>query len=341
MSLEGFPVASGLPQLEIASNAGLMRRIFQTHLQPLTNPAYRIQDCLLSRLRYRRADRCMLQYTLRLVETKTGRKWNLWVTGVIDVQDRARRMWQKLRAADLWEKRPEGSLTFEPITFVPDLKMFVQVFPYDRWLPTLPLLMAGPSPDLERLLLTRFGSGAWHAEGWSIAPVRYRSGLSAVLQYTVQARDAATGRRGERRFYVKVYRQAEGEHTYHVLRALAERAEAGAGPFSLGTPLIYLSDLQALVLDEVPGPSLQQILIEGRDPVAAVRQVAQALARFNQGDADMTRRYSPEDDISKLKRDGALLHWACPHLTAEVEAIVCAVATGLKPVPSMPTHRDL
>ena len=39
----------------------------------------------------------------------------------------------------------------------PEIEMLVQVFPYDHQLPSLPILMAGPPPTLEPLVLARFG----------------------------------------------------------------------------------------------------------------------------------------------------------------------------------------
>ena len=342
MSLKAFPEDSGLPELKIASNPGLMREVFQRHLRPLTREGYHIQDCLLSRVRYRQNSRCVLQYTLRIVEPRTGRERSQWVTGLIYAQNRAKRIWKKLRAADPGRDFPEASRTFEPVSFIPDLRMLVQVFPYDRRLPTLPVLMAGPPPDLEPLLLTRFGPGDWRAEVWNIELIRYRAQLGAVLRYAVQARDAATGRKEERRFFLKVYRKEEGgERTFQVLQALWEKADSAGEGFTVVKPIAYMSDLHALIMEEAPGASLEEVILHGRDTVAAVRKVARALAVFNQDEVVTTRRHFRGDEISDVKRAGALLQWACPQLSPEVGAIVGAITVGLEETRAGPTHRDL
>jgi hypothetical protein len=76
---------------------------------------------------------------------------------------KTRRKWGKLRVS-----YPKGISeiisTFEPFSFIPDLGMLVQVFPYDRRLPTLPLLIAEPLPGLKLPLLARFGPGNWRTE---------------------------------------------------------------------------------------------------------------------------------------------------------------------------------
>src|SRR2546426_12630183 len=97
----------------------------------------------------------MLQYTLRLVEPGTGRERSQWVSGVIYAEDRAGRIWRKLRTAHPEQEGPQAFLTFEPVSFIPDLSMLVQGFTYDRRLPAVPLLMAGLELGLTSILMLR------------------------------------------------------------------------------------------------------------------------------------------------------------------------------------------
>jgi hypothetical protein len=340
VSVGSFAADPAFPQLEIATDPALMKETFRTHLRPVDGKVYNIEDCRFVRLRYRQDSRRFLLYTLRLLEPDTGRERDVQVTGLVYAEkNKAERAWRKLQATDPQREIPDAWLTFEPVSFVPELGMLVQVFPYDHRLPTLPLL-AGPSPELETVLLGRFGEGDWRAEAWNIEPVRYRD-QGAVLRYTAKARNAATGAARERRFYAKVYRREKGEQTYQALRALW--SEDGAREdFSVVRPLAYLSDLRALILEEAPGRPLDEILLGEGDSTRAVRRVAQALAAFNQGDAPATtRRYLLADQVADLERARRLLGWACPHLRVEVESIIEGVLAGLEEVPLMPTHRDL
>jgi hypothetical protein len=342
MSVGSFLTDPAFPQLKIATDPGLMKETFRTHLHPVGGKVYDIEDCRLTRLRYRQDSRRFLQYTLRLVEPDTGRERPLQVTGLLYAEkNRAEQVWRKLQATDPRREIPNAWLTFEPVLFVPELDMLVQVFPYDRRLPTLPLLAAGPPPELEPLLLARFGPGDWRVEAWNIEPVRYREQLGAVLRYTAKARNAATGGRREKSFYAKIYRHEKGEQTYQALRALWSQAGAREG-FTVVRPVTYLSDLRALILEEAPGTPLDEILLRDRDATGAVRRVAQALAAFNQGDAPATtRRHLLADQVAVLERARRLLGWACPHLRLEVEFIIEGVLAGLEEVPLRPTHQDL
>jgi hypothetical protein len=343
MSVGSFLADPAFPQLKIATDPTLMKQTFRTHLRPIGGKIYDIEDCRFIRLRYRQDSRCFLLYTLRLVEPATGHRRDVQVTGLIYAQkDKAEQAWRKLKATDPRQKIPDGWLTFEPVSFVPELDMLVQVFPYDRRLPTLPLVMAGPPPELEPVLLGRFGPGEWRVEAWNVQPVRYREQGGAVLRYTAEARSAATGRRTEKSFYAKVYRHEKGERTYQALRTLWRRTSANGEGFTVARPLAYLSHLRALIIEEAPGSTLEEILLRERDSTAALRRVAEALAAFNQGDAPpTTQRHLLADQVAVLERARRLLGWACPHLRLEVESIIEGVMGGLEEVPLGPTHRDL
>jgi Phosphotransferase enzyme family len=330
------------PQLQVAGDPESMRGVFQEHLRPLNNKAYHVRDCRLSRIRYRRGNRCVLQYTLRLAAADTGSERIQWVTGVMYAADKTRRKWEKLRVS-FPKDNSEINSTFEPFSFIPDLGMLMQVFPYDRRLPTLPLLIAEPLPELESPLLARFGPGSWRTELWNVEPVRYRAELGAALRLTVQGQDDATGKRIERRFYAKVYRdEGQGQQTHKVLRELWSQAGANGEAFTVVRPVSYLSDFRALILEEAPGMTLEEILLGESDPNQAVRRAAQALAAFNQGDAPArTREYLLADHEAVLERARRLLEWACPQMRLEVESIIGGVLGGLEEVPLGPTHRDL
>jgi hypothetical protein len=330
------------PGLSVASDPELMRGVFEEHLRPLSGGTYRIIDCRLSRIRYRRGARCVLQYILRLTDPNTGYERTQWVTGVMYAKDRTRRKWEKLRSLDPGAI-PDIFPTFEPFAFIPGLGMLVEVFPYDRRLPTLPLVMAGASPELEAPLLARFGPGDWHTEACNVEPVRYRAGLGAALRLTMQGQDDATGRRIVRRFYAKVYRNGDqGQQTHQVLRALWKESRPGGEGFTVARPLAYLSGLRTLLQEEAPGTPLEEILLGDGDTTGAVRRVARALAAFNQGDAPATtRRYLLADHAAYLERAGRVLRRGCPHLRLEVESIIEGVLAGLEEVPLRPTHRHL
>ena len=321
----------------------LMKQTFRTHLRPVGDKVYDIEDCRSTRLRYRQDSRRFLLYTLRLVEPDTGRERDVQVTGLLYAQkDKAEQAWRKLQATDPRQEIPERladlrtrlvcSRARDAGAGIPLRPSATDPSPRDGW----------PTPELEPVLLGRFGPGDWRVEAWNVEPVRYREGggLSCATR-----RKPETLRQGEEERKASTPRSTatkKGEQTYQALRALWSQASANGEGFTVVRPLAYLSDLRALILEEAPGTPLEEILLGDGDTTGAVRRVAQALAAFNQGDAPATtRRYLLADQVADLERARRLLGWACPHLRLEVESIIEGVLAGLEEVPLGPTHRDL
>jgi hypothetical protein len=320
-SLDAFPTDPDFPQLRVASDPALMLEVFRAHLKPASGNPCHVDACVPFRFRCRQStSRCVLQYTLRLVDPGTGRQWDQWVTGVVYAEEgEAKRRWQEMRAADPRQEIPQRWLTFEPVDFIPDLQMLVQVFPYDRKLPNLARVLGGALPGVPE-----------HA----IEPMRYRTELGAALRYT--------GSTPSPRCYLKVYRNDRGAETYRLLQELCERSGGGAErvPYSVVRPLAYASELRTLVLAEAPGIALQDILLQG-DGGEAVRAVARAVAALNQDHLRTAEHHSLADQLDDVTQASTLVQWACPDARAEVRAITAAVVQGLKEVPPAPIHRDL
>jgi hypothetical protein len=329
-------------QVEVASAPDQMREILQQHLRPLGGRIYEVQGCEVSFVR-RRWDppSVSLQCTVRLREPDTGQEWSRVVTGVMYGGNQTRPIWEDLRQQDLSWAISDADPALAPVSYVPELDMLVQVFPYDHRLPALARLTAGPPPELVPLLLAQFGPGDWWVEGWVTETVRYRVDRRACVKWTGRARDSATGRPEERRFYSKVYSEdSKGEQVHRSLRALWDRARAGGAGFTVARPLTYLPDHRTLVEDELVGTSLNKILRRKDDAIPAVRKVARAVASLHLSDVVAPHR-PLQDEVTWLERSGDVLRAACPQLGPELEATVAAVVAGLDEVPPVPTHGDL
>src|SRR6266536_6266657 len=269
-----FPVDPDFPQLRIATDPAVMLEVFRSHLKPVAGTPLHIQDCTPCRFRCRQStSRCVLQYVLRVVEPGTGRQWDQWVTGLIYADlGEAERLWREMHSADPRRDIPESWLTFEPVDFIPELRMLLQLFPYDRKLRNLGAVLSGAAGEIEPALLARLGPGQWRVEQRNLEPMRYRTELGAALKYTVRARDTLTARSESVRCYLKVYRNQQGAETFQLLQSLNGRAAERQEPYSVVRPIAYLSELRTLALEEAAGTSLQQVLLDGREPEEAARK---------------------------------------------------------------------
>src|SRR5947208_2596437 len=94
----GFPVDPDFPQLEIASDPARMLEVFRAHLEPVAGKAYHIEACVPVRFRCRQStSRCVLQYSLRVIDRATGAAFDRWVTGTLYARPGdAERLWRVL-----------------------------------------------------------------------------------------------------------------------------------------------------------------------------------------------------------------------------------------------------
>lgn len=340
---EGFPFDPDFPQLPIASNPRLMLDIFRTELKPVAEKRYEIQECRPFRFRCRQSkSRCVLQYTLRIADPSTGRRWDQSVTGLLYADKRkAERRWHEMQATDPRRGIPKEWLAFEPVSIISGLGMLVQIFPFDRRLRNLGPIMGGAGRTVDPLLLARLGPGEWEVENRTIEPTRYRTERGAALRYAIQAREARSARRGTVTCYLKVYRNDDGAETWRFLLASQRLTAEGTRPYETIRPIAYLSDLRTLVIEEAPGRPLSQLSPQSGHAAQAVRSVARALAAFHQDEIPATRHESLADRLEAVRKAGLLIQWACPGTRDTVQAIIAAVTNGLEEASPAPIHGDL
>lgn len=340
-----FPEHPHFPQLRVASEPGAMLELFREHLRPASKSGAVISDCIPVRFRWRGdGSRCVLQYALKLGADGSQPLASLWVTVVLFANaSQAETAWTKQTAE--FERRliPTAYFPFEPLTLIPEFSMLVYVFPYDRLLPTLPEYMRGPWAELEQQLIACFGPGRWQIEQKCVEALRYRVEDSAVLRYTLHARDRATSKAERRRFYAKVYRSAYGEQIAQILRQLHQRTRATEQGFAVAEPVFYCPQRLCLVLAEAPGHTLQEALMRGSEEPAhaSVRCVARALAAFNKHEIATSVKHSAGQQLEFLERAAVLLRWAFPDSSPAIDQIVRTVREGLQDVAPVPIHWDL
>src|SRR2546427_2880766 len=338
----GFPVDHEVPQLSVASNPQFMLEVFRRHLKAVPGKDYRIHDCVAFRFRCRQSgSRHVLQYTLRVAEPSTGRRWDQWVTGVLYADGAASKRWKEMKAEVPERRIPKSCLTFDPVSFIPSLQMLVEVYPYDRKLRTLGLVVGGAVQGIEPSLLGRLRPGEWRVEQRTIEPTRYRTEFGAALRYVIRVRDAVSARSEEVRCYLKVYRNDRGAETFRILQSLSGSGPDGRRPYSTVKPIVYVDELRTLALEEAPGVSLTQILATNPDPSDELRLVARAVAAFNQDEFPIKRRYSLADQLVEVEKASALVQWACPQVREAVQVIFDSVTGGLDEGGPAPIHGDL
>jgi hypothetical protein len=266
------------------------------------------------------------------------------VTGTSFGAERTRALWSQLVASHPDARKAIGPLALPAVSYVPDLDLLLQVFPFDVHLPGLRRLTE-ETPELMAALFADVGRGAWRLEHWNSDVARYRPDMRATLRIEVAARQEQTGQLEQRRAYAKVYRDLnEGRHAYAVLQTLWERTQSGKQGFAVAQPLAYLDDLRTMLISEVPGDRVLEIRRQSSKPEAeaALRQAARAIASLHQlqlPDDLLPRAWT--DKQEQLASVAAQLSRTNPSHAARLAALVTDITQSLGDTPLAPTHHDL
>src|ERR1044072_4636014 len=114
---DSSPFAPNFPQPESAGDSRPMLELFRRHLMPAAGKRCHIQDCTPFRFRCRQSgSRCVLQYTLRVVEPSSGRQWDQWVACLAYARaGEAERLWREVGDPDPQRGGPEGWARVEAV----------------------------------------------------------------------------------------------------------------------------------------------------------------------------------------------------------------------------------
>ena len=325
-----------------------MREVVAQHLIAPDAPPVAVVGCQVEFAR-RGWRRNMVQYRVTLRDPVGGEEWTEVVGGVAYDDKLTRRIWEELQR----QPPPPAAVgrRLARVTYVPELDLLLQTFPFDHRLPALEPLMTGPEPGLVDPLLARFGPGDWRLEGWDAEPVRYRVDLRASVRLTVRASEMRTGSAAEGRFFAKIYATAEkAERAWGVQREVAAALGIEHEPLAVAPLVAYLPEARILVQAEAPGVSLLHLLRDPTSEIAsdskAVRRTARAIAALHRLDvaAPPHRMALGRLDPQRLRRNTDWIRAVRADLApvlAEIEAGVLAALAALGEAPVVPVHGDL
>ena len=327
-----FPRDGRMPELETALQPRVVSALLAPHASSPSGAVFEVLDCRLSRIRYRKHERCFLQYALTLRDTTTGVRHEQWLTGALFGRPgRAERRWRRAG-------KTAG------VAYAPELSMLLNVFPHDRKLTHAVELASGTDPAIRDAVLAAFGPGHWDVVSVAAVPVRYREHLSLVVRYEVTAQEAGTGTLRSKVFYAKGFPTgADARRVHGLLSQLARDTSGRHVRVRVDAPLACLPHLDALLFEATPGTPLDTALDDTNEVQAwaSLREAARAVARFNGSDIAVPRAYVKADYAAWLDRPCALLAWACPELAVELREAPSVLAETPRNDDLRPSHRDM
>ena len=319
-----LPADPALPTLPAALDPNRVAAALDAALTARPGAVTRVRDCRLERFRYRKAERAILLYRLRLAEANGERP--SFLAGHLYPGEKARALGRKHEAKAAPSARSwDGG-------YLPEMRLFAQLFPQDRRLP-------GLAPLVDRLLHrpeeVLADAAVGNAAPSEILPVRWRPGLCATLRLSWPGT--------QHRLYAKVYPDAAASGAaFAEHRAFAGALRATGGPLDAAAPCAHLPDFGAVLIEEVPGRPLDALVADGGPAaVDAGGQVARALVHLHRAPVRLAGRRTAAQTVRAAEHGGRLLAWAVPALERRIGRLLRDVAEGLEEGFALPTHLDL
>jgi hypothetical protein len=222
-------------------------------------------------------------------------------------------------------------------TYLPDLRLALQVQPEETELTMLPSLT---DPDQARAFLEqsiRGGPGAYPDLRIAAATprvVRYKPNDRCTILYHLEyPADLAAERRGPDLVVAKVYQGDKGERAYTAMRALWESPLATSDEVSIAEPLAYLPASKVLVQgpirEEQTLSDLMRCALRSGTPEAMaalrdyLRKTAVGLAALHHSGVRCGPAWECADELATVREEMEPLARVVPHL-ADAEAILAA-----------------
>jgi hypothetical protein len=303
-----------LPQLATLWNADAMLDVLRSSLVDSSGADVELRSCAIRRVRYRPGARSIVLYELDAGEP-------LHVTAITYADDRAAQQYNRIRQS----LADESASGLPPYAHLEGLRALVQVYPYDRQLPSLPRVAAGTDRETLKILDEACGGGE---TDWDITGARYRPMQGCTFRYR--------GGDPVRDLYVKVYRnEQEGRDAYATLRNLHETVREARPGFHVVRPVGFCEASRTLTVESADGTAMPELLAGGGDPAELGQRSARALRAFHESRFACTTCWGPRHINERAEQAAALITIACPELTDAINRI----AETLRDYPSDFTAR--
>ena len=295
----------------------------------------RVGACRVSKLRYRRGRRAIIQYEITL-RTGDGRERSVWLAGY---QYASRERFQAgVRRLErlLANHGTDGGML--PGIAIEPLQLLLLRFPYDRRLPALMSVYFNIEQLLGDRLEALLGSKSWKIENLDCRPVRWRVGLSAVARISLTARHQVSGETAQRELYLKHDPSRQQNQAESRLAALQN--DRGL-PFALCPTVLSLPRQGLSVQAAAAGVSLEARLARGTASSVDANRIATLLARWHSGGEPMQRPYPKEKFESVLERSVRVLSAATPENGERLQRLAASIRLQMLHRLQCPAHLDL
>lgn len=333
-----FPVDPELPGLNDAVDPAVMSAVFSRLLSTQTHGELRLDGCTVSRLRYRRSERAVIQYELLVKAGQYDAPVRMWAAGNLYRGRKAKSVYSETMAG-LPQRAMATAKANPTYALVPELGMFVQFFPHDRHMPGISVILEGGDKGLVDLLKRQAGHASGATSSITYEAMRYRPGVAATIRTSLSGESCAGSPAEPFVSYAKLTREAAVDSALAHWQRLGEAARR-SGRFGIADAIGVSSTTGALVIARARGQSLEELLRTDTPVAPLALRCSDALRSLHMVDATFERRRAERSE-TQLRKATRFIGLVCPELAARLDRIAPAILSRLDQTTECLTHLDL
>ena len=322
-----------LPHLKQALDEDLMRHHCRALLGADTGAD--ILSCRVTRLRYRRAQRCIIQYEMTLKQPDDTVHTH-WLAGYQYAdKDRFRARARRQKRLNAICHPADGLLAGAVID---EIGLLLERFPFDRRIPALAPFYTCIEQVIGNNLAKILGSQNWLLKNLFAQPVRWRIGLSSVIQLTLLVQHKRKRKTQRCNLYLKIYApgaQADPESGLQGLESVNRL------PFKLPHRLMSDPQQKFSILKSVEGLALDTMLLDDSANPADARRLAGVLARWHSSGKSLGKQYSKIIFNTVLNHSVEVLCSAAPACASRLNQLAEKIRRQMVHAIYCPAHLDL
>lgn len=306
-----------LPQLNLALSSEKMEKLFREAISE-KDSRLEVQNCQVNYLRYKPQTTCLVGYTVTLKDSRSNTSFEHLFYAKLYKDTDFNLARQKLETRTYF-----SSNGVPPVSFWPDFNLVLFSFPNDRLLK--PLKWVIEPHKLKRIVLPYFPQydTSWRVQDRNtrIDPVRYKPERRCVLRCKMKFKKDDSGEKAKEKFFVRVYSDNTGKAAHQLLDRLNKAVTVADKKINIPKVLGYNDQLKLLVISEVPGKPLLELLGQSSFE-EALEKTALLLANLHHLKVETERKWNFPEELTVVKKQTELISSILPDLYGKLQDLI-------------------
>ena len=306
-----------LPQIPGLLNAGILRQLLNCELiqDKKIQTQLHIEDCRISRIKYRPGRNCLITCTLTVSTAGGARASDVVVYFMVCRDGESAQVYnQSLSTATI-------STLFGPGVFhLPSIDSVLWVFPNDRKLKGLEMLSDAGKIKNEVVpgILRQFRDGYRVAGHIDLRPIQYVPERSCSVRLDLDLQSGSRPQVEKIQVFGKFYRPGECESVWRAMNEIWNSDECSSGLLAIPEPMAFLHQSQSLWVKWLTGKTLDEYNLGSEELSDSLEQMGKMLSALHRLEIDRLPAIGMPDIRRKLDSTVDLISRARPDLQTKL-----------------------